>query len=307
MKLCIAIPYYGAAHALFFRCIQDISRQPPCPLTLIDVIGDSLIPRGRNTLAWRFLQTDCDAVLFIDSDIVFSPGHVSRILSHDLAKHPCVGGIYPKKKVEPSWVLNTFPEGPNQPPEADGLLPVQYAGTGFMLITRKVMEEIAAKWPHRRYAADSDEDGDERYDYFPIGPRNIILPELPDLDIGAERYLSEDWAFCELVRALGYDVVVDTEVRLEHMGQVNYPIKAEEALPKQTVNDIRIGQLTQKFLTNVSIFASNGNPETGEPARRLIDVDQMVSRITPPPTQPAAASSQVVPPPLATTTNSSAA
>ena len=299
MKLCIAVPYYGAAHALFFRCIQELIRTPPCPLALIDVIGDSLIPRGRNTLVWKFLETDAEALLFI----IFTPQQVSRILSHDLDHFPCIGGLYAKKKPEPAWVLNTFAEGPHKS-GPDGLLKVRFAGTGFMLVTRKILEEIAAKWPDRKYIADSDEEGDYRYDYFPIGPRNIIVPDCPEKKPGEERYLSEDWAFSELVRQLGYDVVVDTQIRLEHMGLVHFPIKPESVLSQEGARDLHIGRKTQEFLTNVPIFVSDPSPNTGNLARRLIDVDSLVTHIAPGniitngAAAPAPDPSNVVPPPL---------
>lgn len=277
MRLCLGIPYYGACHALFFKAIQNLHRTPPCPFAIVDVIGDSLVPRARNTLTWRFMQsTDFDHLLFIDSDIIFTPGHVEAIIAHDTTRYPVIGGLYPKKKVEPNWVLNTFEGGPNQPGE-DGLLPVKYAGTGFLLVTRKILEEIAERWPERRYQSDSDEEGDYRYDYFPIGPRNSIVPDAPDLAPGEERYLSEDWAFCELVRALGYPVVVDTRVRLEHQGMVHYPIAADQVLPRQALQDMAIGQRCQSHLSNVQVFEANGAFQ----GKRLIDVDALVGALNP--------------------------
>jgi hypothetical protein len=280
VKLSIGIPYYGQCHALFNRCLDQLKRQPPCKqLSIIDIIGDSLIPRARNYLAWKFLhETDSDALLFIDSDIIFAPGHVQRILSHDLEQYPCIGGMYPKKQPQVSWVLNTFEDGPTTA-GPDGLLPVKYAGTGFLLITRKLLETIMERHPDFLYRADNDEQGSNRYDFFPTGPRNRILPHLRACKAGEERYLSEDWAFCELVRSAGFPVMVDTEVRLEHYGWVHYPIRSDQVLTREELHSIHIGSALQNHLSNVAIH--HGKTEDGQDLR-LVDVDALVQAVLPP-------------------------
>lgn len=275
MKLCLGLPYYSQAHAMFFKCLAEMQLQPPCPYQIVDIIGDSLIPRARNTLTYKFLaETDCTHLLFVDSDIFFSPGQVSRLISHDLNFYPVIGGLYPKKQLAPSWVINTEEDGP-QEPQADGLLPCKYVGTGFMLISRTVLEEIMDRWPDRKYMPDTDESGSWRYDFWPIGPINRILPEIEHPDLGQQRYLSEDWAFCEMVRQLGHPIVADTEVKLEHQGLVSYPIPPEKVVPQAALAHFTIGQRVESYLKGVDVYHADGEHE----GKRLIDVDALVEAI----------------------------
>jgi hypothetical protein len=41
------------------------------------------------------------------------------------------------------------------------------------------------------------------------------------------RYISEDWFFCDRARALGYTVYGDTKVILRHLGTVQFPLKTQ--------------------------------------------------------------------------------
>ncbi len=282
LKLAIGVPYYGSAPAQFFRRLVALMQRPPCNLAFIDVIGDSLVPRARNHIAHRFLNTDNDALLFIDSDILFTPDHVARLISHDLDAHPVIAGLYPKKKQRLEWVLNTFTEDAQADPET-GLLQAKYAGTGFLLIMRKVFETIAAKWPRRSYKPDSDEEqtGD-RYDYFPVGVDRIILPiqaasgylKKEEAWTFEDRYLSEDWAFCALARAAGFPIVADTKVQLKHFGACEYPIDLNQAMPDETKAALHTAHRMRDYLTsNTTIYDA---PDQDVPGNQLIALQPLL-------------------------------
>jgi hypothetical protein len=82
MKLFVALPIYQELNALFAQCLMKLITDPPCQLAVRMNPGDSLVSRARNSLTADFLETDCTHLLFIDSDLIFSPDQVARIASH---------------------------------------------------------------------------------------------------------------------------------------------------------------------------------------------------------------------------------
>lgn len=223
MKLFIATPTYGGmAHVEYFVGIMQSLREFPWIHDVSFVTHESLVPRARNILASRFLASPCDKMLFIDSDIIFQPRDVERIASHD---EDLVGGFYPLKRLgNPAYCLNPLP-GQEPQLREDGLAEVLYVGTGFLCLTRSVLERIAGRWPEDFFTADVNTEEISRYDWFKVG-------------VHKGRYLSEDWFFCDRWRELGGKVYADSEVRLRHIGKVNFPINLEVrsiALPAQPV------------------------------------------------------------------------
>jgi hypothetical protein len=208
-KLFVALPVYGGYDAFFAECLIKLIQAPPCSLMVRSCKGDSLVSRARNTLTAEFLATDCTHLFFIDTDLIFSPEHVERLVSHD---KPIVAGLYPKKQVKLEWVINTIGEWEQ---DENGLTRVKYAGTGFLMIAREVVEAMIEAYPESRYNPDH-RDTDE-HDLWPVG-----VYEYPD---GNRRYLSEDWYFCQRALDLGYDIYADCRVILKHVGQCIYPIQ----------------------------------------------------------------------------------
>ena len=216
MKLCVALPIYGSLHAETAQCLHRLLMEPPCDLKLAMNLGDSLVSRSRNTLTADFLETDCTDMLFIDSDLIFSPDHVRRIASHDL---DVVGGFYPKKQEGPvQWVCNCL-DGKQPPPDPKtSLQQVKYIGTGFMRVRRIVFELMREQWGDViGYVADGTKR--KEYDYWTVGVHRF--------HDGTRRYLSEDWYFCQRWLDMGGLVWADAGIVLKHLGQAAYPLKSQ--------------------------------------------------------------------------------
>lgn len=223
----IAVPVYGGNSPVeFWQSLMKFQADPSCNFSLCFMPGDSLIPRARNTLTAKFLESDCTHLLFIDSDLVFSGDQIRRLLDHD---KDVVAGFYPKKKDGPDieWVCNVF--NGVQPVTDDGLQRIDYAGTGFLLIKRAVFERMIATYgPHIKYHPDPRPQ-DVEYDFWPVG----VYPSAADRQLPkvAERwqnrtgrYLSEDWYFCQRWLDLGGEIHGDTRVILKHIGAATYPL-----------------------------------------------------------------------------------
>lgn len=224
--LFVAIPVYNepGGFALFTNCVEQLLRKPPCSkLTKRMLIGDSHPDRARNNLVHEFLQSEADQLLFIDCDLLFSPDHVRRLLSHDA---DVVAGCYHKKHrrlvdgvPQFDWVLNAI-EG-EHPDPVSKLQRIAYAGTGFLKIHRRVFQLMIDRMGGSLlYNPDNDEPGYEdkarRYGFFNSG-----IYTYPD---GHRRWLSEDWYFCQRCADLGIAVYADTAVILKHMGVIAYPV-----------------------------------------------------------------------------------
>jgi hypothetical protein len=215
-KLFIALPVYAEVNALFLQCLLKLLNDPPCHIELRMNPGDSLVCRARNSLTWDFLESDCSQLLFLDTDLLFSPEHVARIMRH---QEPVVGGLYPKKQDgKVAWVCNACAAETVVRP--DGLQEVRYAGTGFLRVAREVFERMILAYGEQiRYTPDHAPD-QLQYDFWSVGTYRY-----PD---GFRRYLSEDWYFCQRWLDLGGKVWLDTRTVLKHVGQAVFPLRSQE-------------------------------------------------------------------------------
>jgi FkbM family methyltransferase len=199
---------------------------------------DPSVERARNVLTANFLATDCTHLLFVDSDIAFTPRDVARIISHN---EDVVGGIYPLKTMDQTvkWCGNGTSESEKRKAESgndnhgstesriaevrpDGLQEVGCIGTGFMCIARRALERIIAAdgskicyrqdWPPHR----------EEFAFWRQTIRNVN---------GRKRFLTEDWNFCYRYRELGGKVFADTQVILRHVGRAVWPLDLQQGNP----------------------------------------------------------------------------
>jgi GT2 family glycosyltransferase len=165
------------------------------------VSGYAAIDFARSVMATRALASGFDEILWIDDDIVFDPFDVERMRE---SGEPLICGAYAKKGKR-ELALHALAGTDSLTFGAKGsIVEVRYAGTGFMYTRREVYEKIAAELPvcNARF-------GEPVVPYF--------LPFVVE-DAGEPWYLAEDYAFCERARRAGFKVLVDTRVRLFHVG-----------------------------------------------------------------------------------------
>jgi hypothetical protein len=216
-KVFIGVPIYGNVNSYFFdSMINFVASAKRDSYELRFIFGDSLVSRARNSLTMEFLKSDCTHFLQIDSDLIFSKEHVERIVSHG---EDIVGGFYPKKKQgETEFVFNCL----TPPGEMDerGLTPVKYMGTGFMCVSRKVIEKMISELGDEIiFKVDCHEK--VGFDFWPVGVFNFAD--------GSRRYLSEDWYFCQRALDLGFKIYGDNNVCIKHCDTMTvYPLKTQE-------------------------------------------------------------------------------
>jgi len=142
-------------------------------------------------------KLDYDFIMWIDSDILFTPEQFQRLLSHDMG---IVSGVYVMEggkfiaTVE-KWDEETFAKQGYfdfmTVDETNGkkdLIKVAYTGMGFMLVKKGVFERLEYPW------------------FKPIEKQ---IGNMVD-------FTMEDAAFCLRIREKGVSVLIDPTVRVGH-------------------------------------------------------------------------------------------
>lgn len=200
-------------------------------ITCSFVFNESLIQRGRNALVHQFLKTEASHLMFIDADIGWEPQFIEQMLAADV---PVLAGMYPKKEINWSmieaavkagvptnqlryWtgnhVVNLLDGETEAKAEAGKPFPVKYAGTGFMLIQRAVLEDLEGYV--NEYSNDvADLAGN-------LGQQEKIK-EFFSVEVVNEQLLSEDYWFCDLCHNFGIPIHVAPWVQLTHTGTFQF-------------------------------------------------------------------------------------
>jgi hypothetical protein len=243
-KLFIATPMYGGmAHGMYVKSsldLQGLMTKYGVETRFSFLFNESLITRARNYLADEFLRSDCTHLLFIDSDIHYNPQDVIALLALD---KDVIGGPYPKKSINWNNVALAARKHPELAPnELETLvgdyvfnvvkgtqqftvtepLEVLEIGTGFMLIKRHVFEQMEKAYPQLRYRPDHV--GQANFDgsrYIHAYFDTIIDSKDSATGGGTDRYLSEDYMFCQLWRKIGGQIYLCPWMKTQHIG--TYP------------------------------------------------------------------------------------
>ena len=188
----------------------------------------SLISLGRNIMLQRaLLDPNWTHIMWIDSDIEFVPQCVHSMLVDD---KPIMGGFYPKKGLPIDFASSPMPGGEDD----ENWFETDYVATGFMLIKREVIEGMIEAYPERQFFYQGS---DNFYDLF----SPYIDTEMPN-----RLYLTEDYAFCRLARAVGYKSYMSKRFTLGHHGNFTFSKTNEEEMLKEYERQgyVEIKQLT---------------------------------------------------------------
>jgi len=163
--------------------------------------NESLITRARNEMTATFLTTDYTHMMWIDADISFEPEHVAALWNLDV---PVAVGVYPMKKKDECWYAAWMDgELVKDLDQFSGPIEVDFAGTGFMMISRETITTLSEDAP--------------AYE----GPNGMVkaIYQTPVID---EHFDSEDYYFCRKWREKGGKILMDPSIRLLHHGSYAY-------------------------------------------------------------------------------------
>jgi len=198
----------GLVDGAFATSLIELVRARPKRVDGIVRVEGGLLSRQRNEVVKTFLDgTDVEWLLFIDSDEQMSVEAFDKLVQAAHADdRPVVAGLYfgtqPGGAVGiPQPVPHLYrraDDGVSVIPIADyprdHVIDIDAAGTGCLMVHRRVLEEIRA-------LADAME-----------GPDWCWFRDLPIHG----RWLGEDLYFCRRVRALGFPIVAHTGAILAH-------------------------------------------------------------------------------------------
>lgn len=239
-KLFVGVPMYGGqCQGIFTRSIADLSTlctHYGIELRLHFLFNESLIARARNYIADEFIRSGFTHMMFIDADIGFDARDIIGMLAlqSDDSPYDILCGPYPKKciaweKITQAVNKGYADENPNNLERfvgdyvfnpANGTTsfsvedPVEVleSGTGFMMIKQSVFGKFTEAYPQQIYTPDHN-----RTEHFD-GSRKITAffdtPICPDTN----RYLSEDYMFCQWSRKIGLKVWLCPWIKLQHVG-----------------------------------------------------------------------------------------
>lgn len=173
------------------------------------ICGCSVVSRARNLLVQDLLESECDYLLFIDSDINFEPEHILRLLAWGSdPKKGIVAGVPRTRSENKVYIADLdYDENGELTMNGMGLVRGKRVATAFMLIRREVFVTMAAAHPEWVYK-------DQRSDR--------MIPCLFDFQLTEEGYMGEDFLFCDRARELGFEVWIDPTIKLGHMGVQEY-------------------------------------------------------------------------------------
>jgi hypothetical protein len=144
------------------------------------------IDHNRNKIAQHFLETDCDYLLMIDSDVV-PEGNPLDFISLDLDVVTLLYPIWKRRGARVLWCVIDKPGGEVRKTDLGTIAEINTCGAGALLIARHVLEHPVLRVPFKT-----------QYDEHGIVKR------------------SEDFAFCDKVWAAGFQVWAALDYKCSH-------------------------------------------------------------------------------------------
>lgn len=190
MKTLIAVPCMDQVPAPFSQALARLEKVGDCVLAME---SGSLIYTARNNLAMQAIQMDVDYVFWLDSDMVFPPDTLKRMLNTlELNNLDILTGVYYRRvppfspvlfdKLDIRREICSWTEFHGIP---DGLFEVGGCGFGCVLMKAEVFLDVQSKHGNC---------------FAPIANNG------------------EDIAFCWRARDCGFHIWADPSIKLGHVG-----------------------------------------------------------------------------------------
>lgn len=239
----------------FIKGTMDTPKVPFNPqydMGIVTLSNESLLGRGRNHLAQLCLMQGWDKLLFIDADCGFTWEDVKALVD---SPSPIVGGACPLKVYVPDEFGNTIAplnykaldedvkyHTPGQPASIRAMdemrkaygggpeIPVKYLGTAFLCIHRSVLLKLTETADHYGYPNSGTGFNETHWDFFKC-------------EAIAGQYMSEDWGFCHMAREAGYQIMLNTNIVVNHTG--SHTFLAQRLPPEAYIPRPQLAPVTQ--------------------------------------------------------------
>ena len=204
MRLLIAIPCMDTVRYEFAESLANLCKHLSAIGVSYDIkwIASSIIYLAREELANHAINEAYEYMLWLDSDMVFTPDHFDLLRALDV---PFATGIYRSRRSPYALVLkdihtkyNRVMEIPDEPFE------VAACGFGFVLIKTEVLYKVRA---------------------------NCMTCFTPTPSSG------EDYAFCERWLKMDGKIIAHPDVRLEHISYIS--LRCDDPSPLVKYKEMR--------------------------------------------------------------------
>ena len=197
-------------------------------------VKSSLVTHARNLLTCAFLNSDCDYMLFVDSDIEFQPDAVLRMLvpEKDII---CTPYRVKEDPLKMKYAV-TFSDPNNIHILPWDLVEIDQGPAGLMLIHRRVFEKLIETAPdlkinfeenvrklmNKEIASDIDAVDKYMYNFWDTSFH---------LDTG--EWKGEDLSFCSLAKEAGFKIYANLDSTTVHHGNWGFKGKFGDSLMKR--------------------------------------------------------------------------
>lgn len=183
-KIMIGIPTASAnLHRKFVQSLMQL-KYPPGADVDINIVEGYQLPFARNRIVQQAIEKNCDYLFFIDADMVFPPDTLLRLLSHNV---PMVNALA-FRRIKPHYPCifkwNEKEGSYETVAYYGGLQEVDATGMPAILIKTEVFKKMKQPWYYYR-----------------------------------DNLFSSDLTFCENARKLGYKILIDTDLKIGHIGE----------------------------------------------------------------------------------------
>ena len=202
MKTLIAIPCMDTIPVGFMQSILYLQKPEG---TFVCFKPNSLVYDSRNMLALTAIEKDVDRILWLDSDMVFTPDTLVK-LSHDMDTIPdceMVTGLYTKRIIPYTPVIYRELNEPDVGPDGqvvghihayedypiNSIFKVEACGFGCVMTSVSLIRKVIDKFT------------------------SAFLPYL---------WAGEDLSFCYKVKQLGIPIYCDSSIKCGHIGSFVY-------------------------------------------------------------------------------------
>lgn len=183
LKITIGIPTATAYfHRKFVQSLMSLQFPLNADISYTVIEGYQL-PFARNRIVEEALKNESDYLLFLDADMIFPPDLLIRLLAHnkDIANALAFRRITPHYPCIFKWIEKTSCYETMS--YSTGLLEVDACGMNNMLINTDVFKKLKKPWYYYR-----------------------------------DNLFSSDLTFCENAKKADYQVYVDTDQKMGHIG-----------------------------------------------------------------------------------------
>ena len=258
-RILIGTPLKGDIPKSYFRTSLQLATAeiPDVKLDWILLDGPA-VQIARNEIAAYAVEQKFDELIFWDKDVLaqrngedMTASAIMRLIGHD---RDIVTAVYSSRSLDTHWHVQAIK---GEEPDEAGLQRVERASIGFCKIKVPVLQRIAAQNPDRvAILTDPNRAPKSVPELFPmeLKGRNTsdhrlkqvwaALAEVKNDSVLRARiereltirydepnvFISEDYGFCDLARAAGYDIWMDTLMVLGHQASVVVPIESAKLL-----------------------------------------------------------------------------